>query len=58
MKEKKIDMHTVKKKKLRFLQRFFAMNICLQLSNLFVSERPILVRVMLYLVNCVSNYTV
>ena len=38
MKEKKIDVHTVKnkkkiknlkKKKLKFLQRFFAMNICL-----------------------------
>ena len=44
MKEKKIDVHTVKnkkklkikKKKLKFLQRLFAMNICLQLSNLFV----------------------
>ena len=40
-----------KTKKLRFLQRFFAMNIRLQLSNLFVSEYSILVYVVLYLVN-------
>ena len=52
-KKKMIDVHTVKKEKKekKKKQRFFVVNICLQLSNLFVSKCPILVYVVLYLVN-------
>ena len=52
-KKKMIDVHTVKKekKKKKKKQRFFVVNICLQLSNLFVSKCPILVCVVSYLVN-------
>ena len=49
-KKKMIDVHTVKKEKKK-KQRFFLVNICLQLSNLFVSKCPILVCVVSYLVN-------
>ena len=57
-KKKMIDVQTKKKtKKLKFLQRFFTVNICIQLSNLFDSECPILICVVLYLVNlCIQLY--